>query len=59
VAGVNYTPTSGTLDFTAGQTSQSFTIPIIHDFQVTGPLTVGIALTSPSAGFLSPRAPPF
>ena len=51
-SGVNYTPTSGTLVFSAGQTSQSFTIPIIHDFQVTGPLTVGIALSSPTSGFL-------
>ena len=52
VAGVNYTPTSGTLVFSPGQTSQSFTIPVIHDFQITGPLTVGIALSSPTAGFL-------
>ena len=51
-AGVNYTPASGTLVFSAGQTSQSFTIPIIHDFEITGPLTVGIALSSPTKGFL-------
>ena len=50
--GVNYKPTSGTLVFSPGQTSQSFTIPIIHDFQVTGPLTVGIALSNPTQGTL-------
>ena len=52
IAGVNYTPTSGTLVFTSGQTSQSFVIPVIHDFEITGPLTVGLALSSPTAGIL-------
>ena len=52
VAGVNYTASSGTLIFSPGQTSQSFTIPVIHDFQITGPLTVGIALSNATAGSL-------
>src|SRR5439155_656689 len=50
--GTNYTNTSGTLIFNPGQTSQSFTIPIRHDGLVTGPLSVGIALSSPGGGFL-------
>ena len=52
VPGVNYTTTTGTLVFSPGQSSQSFSIPVIHDFQVTGPLTVDIALSSPTAGLL-------
>ena len=52
VAGVNYTPVSGILVFSPGQTSQSFAIPVIHDFQITGPLTVGIALSGPTEGSL-------
>jgi hypothetical protein len=55
VAGVNYTATSGTLVFNPGQTTQTFTIPVIHDFQVTGPLTVGLALSSPTGGILGPQ----
>jgi hypothetical protein len=50
--GLNYSPASGVLVFSPGQTSQSFTIPILHDSQVTGPLTVGIVLSSPTGGFL-------
>ena len=52
MTGVNYTPSSGTLVFKPGQTSQTFTIPVIHDIQVTGPLTVGLALSSPTQGSL-------
>jgi hypothetical protein len=55
-AGANYTATSGTLVFNPGQTSQTFTVPIIHDFRVTGPLTVGLALSSPNGGILGPQA---
>ena len=38
--------------FSPGQTSLNFTIPVLHDFAITGPLTVGIALSNPTAGFL-------
>jgi hypothetical protein len=55
-AGANYTATSGTLVFNPGQTSQTFTIPIVHDFQVTGPLTVGLALSGANGGILGPQA---
>ncbi|MEY4750602.1 MAG: hypothetical protein RIQ60_2816, partial [Pseudomonadota bacterium] len=36
VAGTNYTATSGTLNFAAGQTVGTITIPILHDGQATG-----------------------
>jgi hypothetical protein len=52
VAGTNYKPASGILVFLPGQTMQTFTVPVIHDFQITGPLTVGLALTNPNGGFL-------
>ena len=52
VPGVNYTPTAGTLDFASGQTSLTFTIPIIDDLAITGPLTVDLALSSPTVGSL-------
>ena len=50
--GVNYTPTSGTLAFTPGQTSLTFTVPVFHDLAITGPLNVGLALSSPTEGSL-------
>ena len=52
VAGVNYTATSGTLVFGPGQTSESFSIPVLQDFEITGPLTVGIALSNATQGSL-------
>jgi hypothetical protein len=55
-AGVNYTATSGILVFGPGQSSRTFTIPIIHDNQVTGPLTVDLALSNPTGGTLGPQA---
>ena len=55
VAGVNYTPISVILVFAPGQTSQTVSIPVMHDFQVTGPLTVGLTL-SPGSG-VSPGSP--
>lgn len=40
----DYTATTGILNFTAGQTSQSFTVPITNDnlFEVTESLTLGL-----------------
>jgi len=52
VAGVNYKPASAMLVFSPGQTSQSVAIAVIHDFEVTGPLTVDLALFSPSPGVM-------
>ena len=53
--GVNYTTTTGTLNFAAGQTSATFTVDILfvpppQDGHLTGPLTFGLALTNASAG---------
>jgi hypothetical protein len=55
VAGTNYKATSGVLVFNPGQTSVTFTVPVIHDNQVTGPLTVDLALSSPTGGILGPQ----
>jgi uncharacterized delta-60 repeat protein/uncharacterized repeat protein (TIGR01451 family) len=49
VPGVNYTPvTNVMLSWTNGDSSpKSFTIPLLHDFQVTSNLTVGLQLSTP------------
>ena len=54
-AGVNYTATSGTLQFAAGQASATFTIPILHtqpaqDGSLSGAKVFGVSLSNPSAG---------
>jgi hypothetical protein len=51
-AGVNYTPESGTLTFGAGDTSESFTIPILDDGQFNGDTTVVLTLTNPASATL-------
>ena len=48
--GVDYAATSGTLSFTAGETSLTFTIPLLSTAAVGGVKTVNLALSSPSAG---------
>ena len=55
VAGTNYKPVSGILVFTPGQTTKTFSIPVLNDFQISGPLTVGLALTSPEGGIVGPQ----
>ena len=45
VPGVDYQPTSGTLTFSPGQTSQTFTIPILDAGRVSGSQTVGLTLS--------------
>jgi hypothetical protein len=42
--GVDYTPTSGTLSFKAGDTAKSFTVPILNDAVVELPETVLLLL---------------
>lgn len=51
-AGLDYQTTLGTLNFGAGETSKTFTIPIIYDPAKDGPETVNVALGATSAGAL-------
>ena len=50
VAGVDYTPVSGTLTFLANQTTATFTTPILHGGVATVTKTVGLVLSGPTAG---------
>jgi len=52
VAGTNYTATSGTLTFAAGQTSRTFTVPILNDGASTGNLVANLALSNPTPACL-------
>jgi len=47
--GVDYTASSGTLNFASGQTSASFTVPIINNTTVDGARTVKLRLSHPTA----------
>jgi hypothetical protein len=49
-ARVDYLPAVGTLVFGAGDTSKTFTVPILNDGTADGPETVNLTLGSPSAG---------
>lgn len=49
-AGSDYTSTSGTLTFAAGQTSATFAIPIVNDTTVEGDEFVNISLSNPTGG---------
>ncbi len=50
VSGVNYTPTSGTVTFAAGQTSATVDVPVKDDGQVDGNFTFSFAITSVNNG---------
>src|SRR5262249_44467695 len=50
LAGSDYTATSGTLNFAAGETSKTFTIPITNDTAVENPETVTLTLSNPTRG---------
>jgi hypothetical protein len=50
VAGTDYQPTSGTLNFGPGDLSQSFTVPILLDPFIKGNLSVILRLSSPTGG---------
>ena len=50
VAGTDYTATSGTLTFPAGQIIQTFTVPTQLDFNATGDLYFSVVLGAPSVG---------
>jgi hypothetical protein len=49
-AGTDYTATSGTLTFNPGETSQTFTIPILDDGGNEGDQTVNLTLSNPTGG---------
>jgi glucose/arabinose dehydrogenase len=43
-------PLTGTLTFTPGQSSRTFTVPVVNDGQIEGPETILLSLHHPSAG---------
>ena len=49
-AGVDYTAASGTLTFNAGDTSKTFTIPLINSAAPAGTRLVNLALFNPGTG---------
>ena len=49
-SGTDYTTTTGTLNFADGQTSTSFSVPILNDPAADGAETVNLTLSSPGGG---------
>ena len=49
-AGLDYVATSGTLSFAPGQTSRTFSIPIINDTAQDGNQSVNLTLSNPTGG---------
>lgn len=47
IAGTDYTATSGTLTFAAGDTSETFTVSVIDDITVESDETVSLTLSNP------------
>jgi hypothetical protein len=45
VTGVDFTPVSGTLAFASGETSKTFSVPVLDDSVVDGPRTVNLTLS--------------
>ena len=51
-AGTDFTATSGTLDFAAGQMSQTFSIPLKSGDHFAGTLSANVVLSNPQGGTL-------
>ncbi len=51
-AGSDYTATSGTLVFADGQTSQTFTVPILDDGLIEGSESIALSMSSASSGVI-------
>ncbi|MEM9264082.1 MAG: DUF4347 domain-containing protein [Cyanobacteria bacterium P01_F01_bin.13] len=54
-AGGDYTTTSDTLTFTAGQTSQTITVPILNNIAVEDSETFSVILSNPTGAVLGPQ----
>ncbi|MEA3397763.1 MAG: Calx-beta domain-containing protein [Chloroflexota bacterium] len=52
VAGSDYTTATGTLTFSPGVTSQTFTVPITDDTEIEGDETVNLVLSNPANALL-------
>ncbi|WP_165232189.1 Calx-beta domain-containing protein [Aquisphaera insulae] len=50
VAGVDYTPVSGTLTFLANQTTATISVPLLHPSSTTTNVTVGLSLGGATGG---------
>ncbi len=50
VSGTDYTPVSGTLNFAAGETTKTFSVPILDDQSSDGRKTVTLLLSTPTGG---------
>jgi ELWxxDGT repeat protein len=50
IADVNYTAVSGTLTFAGGETTKTFTIPVLDDGLPIGDVTASLTLTGPTGG---------
>ena len=50
IGGLDYLPQSGTLVFAPGETSRTFTIPIVDDLLIDGKKTVNLSLSNPTGG---------
>lgn len=50
ISGSDFTPTSGTLSFAAGQSSATISVPTIDDTVVESSETLGVTLSAPTGG---------